>query len=226
MRPGSTGAVFSSPKETRQLTPLQRKNEVYSAILIFLPVYHFEKVDPLLILAQSVHETQNFTSPLVVNYNNAFGMKQPTQRPTTSQGPTSNNYATYATLADSVEDYFMRAREFGMPNTEDPVEFVNATVESDYAEDPNYVNAWTNWFVQLSDSPGLDTGGANVSTNDGPGIDNDPPPNDGDNVLTNNGGPNVGGDNDMPDFEDPEEPKKDPPWLFLLLAVVVLSSKN
>ena len=65
-----------------------------------------------LIVAQSKHESANYTSNVFKANNNAFGMKQPKVRPTTSIGggtaaPSSEGttpYARYKDVADSAKD--------------------------------------------------------------------------------------------------------------------------
>lgn len=68
-----------------------------------------------MLLAQSIHETSYigsdklyhpFTSPVCLSNNNYFGMRNPVQRETTSQGD-RNNYAFYSSMQDSVKDVIL-----------------------------------------------------------------------------------------------------------------------
>lgn len=65
-------------------------------------------------VAISDFETGTWTSPLFKNYNNAFGMKQPVQRPTLSVGPTPSGFASFKSVSDSVDDLilYLKARNY------------------------------------------------------------------------------------------------------------------
>lgn len=56
-----------------------------------------------LLTAQAAFETGEFTSEILVGNNNAFGMRQPKVRDTTSLGD-KNGYASYASIDDSIRD--------------------------------------------------------------------------------------------------------------------------
>jgi flagellum-specific peptidoglycan hydrolase FlgJ len=136
------------------MTPEDRAGSILQAARDLAPAYGFDRVDPALILAQAAHETGGFDSSLIRQTNNAFGLKHPKQRPTKSIGATANNYATFSTLRDGVEDYLMRQKYFRIPNTSDPVAYVDATFASGYAEDPAYKAKWlatygTDGFAEL-----------------------------------------------------------------------------
>lgn len=135
------------------MTPAERLQHVQDAAYEFAPVYGFAHLDPALVVAQAKHETGNFTSDLVERANNAFGMKHPSRRETTSTGPNANGYATYDTLEDSVRDYFLRQRNFGIPDTSDAPTYIAATVASGYAEDPSYAGKWWNTYEAMEDMP-------------------------------------------------------------------------
>ncbi len=125
----------------RTWTPDEIRSGLFSALVELLPQYGYHKVDPLLVLSEAQHETGNFTSDLLLRADNAFGMKFPHQRQTTAIDE-DNGYAVYNTLADSAEDYVMRQRNFGIPDTDDPAAYIHATVDSGYAGDPNYADLW------------------------------------------------------------------------------------
>ena len=58
-----------------------------------------------IIIAQAIHETGGFTSPVFFRNNNAFGMKLAEKRPTTAIGDIDkDNYANYDSIEDSIED--------------------------------------------------------------------------------------------------------------------------
>lgn len=58
------------------------------------------------IVAQARHESGNYTSPLYLNYNNAFGYGYSTSALNNpyQSGPATGPYAAYATLTDSVDN--------------------------------------------------------------------------------------------------------------------------
>lgn len=122
-------------------SPDEIRTGLFAAIVGRQAEFGFSNVDPMLILSQAQHETGNFRSDLLLSTDNAFGMKFPRVRQTTAVGE-DNGYAVYDTLADSVTDYLMRQRNFNIPNTADPVAYIEATVASGYAGDPDYGEKW------------------------------------------------------------------------------------
>jgi hypothetical protein len=79
----------------------------------------------ILLVGQSIHETSAkgtdklyhpFTSNVCISNNNYFGMMQPHQRNTTSIGE-KNNYASYESMAASVQDRLLYAIAKEMPIT-------------------------------------------------------------------------------------------------------------
>jgi len=59
-----------------------------------------------IITAQAMHETGVFTSPVFMENNNAFGMRQPEKRPTVSIGE-NRGYAVYESVEDSIRDLIL-----------------------------------------------------------------------------------------------------------------------
>lgn len=119
-----------------------RASAIMTAAYYLGPVYGYVNLDPLLVLAQSAFETANFTSRLIVEQRNAFGMRQPSQRPTLSTGAGPTGFATYATIADSVEDYFMRQRYFGVVDSMLAETYIQSTLASGYSGEDHYASAW------------------------------------------------------------------------------------
>lgn len=101
-----------------------------------------------LLVAQAAHETGDFTSEVMKNNNNAFGMKHPKMRTTTSLNE-KNGYANYSKLADSIEDRLLWD-EYNKVNYEGmtPVSFVQSLNKLSYFEDVfiNYKNAIVKWY--------------------------------------------------------------------------------
>ena len=94
------------------------------------------------IYGQAWHETGNFKSPVFKQNKNLFGMRQAKKRKNFATGE-NLLHATYGNIKDSVRDYFLRQKDFRIPNS-DISEYVDATVKSGYAEDPLYLSKWLN----------------------------------------------------------------------------------
>jgi len=158
-----------------------KRDAVWSAILDLKPVYGFALVPDEVILAQSALETAWWTSNLCVSANNCFGMMHPTTRDTVSTGAYgTGRFATYPDIYASVQDYLMRQEYFNIPNTADPLEYMNATKASGYATDPKYVEKWLAVYNQMT---GQNIG---LTPGTGTGTDNNKPTGSTDNGSTNN----------------------------------------
>jgi len=73
------------------------------------------EINPLIIMAISAHETNNFTSTVYHNNNNLFGMRMPKSRETTALGDTNaDGYANYANIEDSIEDFVLWFQSNGL----------------------------------------------------------------------------------------------------------------
>lgn len=108
------------------------------------PRYGYTSVPVEVIVAQSQLETGDFTSPIFRENHNAFGMKHPQSRPTLSRGE-SRGHAVYDSVRDSVEDYAMRQRNFGIPDG-NAFRYMSATLGSGYATDPAYARKWADLY--------------------------------------------------------------------------------
>ena len=153
------------------MTQDQRAAAVWNAIVAIGPRHGYVSLPPLLVYAQAVHESDYFRSNLAVNALNVFGMKQPSVRPTTSVGPYDGGpYASYASFADAVEDYFMRMENFHVPDTADPAQYMADVQDSGYFEDPAYLDKWSALYLSV-DAPGADPYGDGLASgaDDGPG---------------------------------------------------------
>lgn len=147
------------------MAPSRRRQLVKEAILALRGYYGFSVVPWQLILAQAILETGHFTSNLVVQHNNAFGMMHPTQRPNTSDGATSSGFATYSDLFQSVQDYFLRQRYFNIPNTSNVQQYMDATRQSDYFTQPDYLDRWMAVYQDVMDGvpPPADPPGSDLA---------------------------------------------------------------
>ena len=97
------------------------------------------------VTAQAMHESDIFRSPLYLDNNNMFGMRQPVSRPTTSVGK-KGGYANYNSVEDSAKDYVLYYRNVGLEQSYPTVkDFVSALKKKAYFEDNlmNYNSAVT-----------------------------------------------------------------------------------
>lgn len=124
---------------------IDHRAEVARAVVDAAPRFGFDRVPMGLVVAQSALETGAWTSRIFRENHNAFGMKLPTRRDTLATGE-RYGHATYNSVPDSVADYFMRQRAYGIPNTADPREYMAATIASGYATDPGYLDKWANVY--------------------------------------------------------------------------------
>ena len=124
-----------------------KRIQAYMLITALKWVYGFRATKAGIIYAQAYHESGGFTSNIFKENNNCFGLKEPSQRPTTATG-TSRGHATYDSVKDCIVDYFLRQSYFSQVQDEpDPETFIyqqqfriHGTGHNyAYAEDPQYV---------------------------------------------------------------------------------------
>lgn len=113
----------------------------------------YGRIDPALIVAQSVLETGWFTSPVFREGNNAFGLRLPRIRPTTAIG-SLYGHAAYASVSDCIRDYFYRQLYFGVSNGP---KYVDDTIASRYAADPGYRLKWLDLYADRAGMPDFAT---------------------------------------------------------------------
>ena len=101
----------------------------------------YTKVPTKVIYAQAWHETAGFKSAIFKENKNLFGMRQAKKRKNLATGE-NRHHATYRSHKDSIRDYFLRQKDFGIPNTSNIDEYVRSTVYSGYAEDEMYLPKW------------------------------------------------------------------------------------
>lgn len=117
---------------------LKIKIWLYISILKYL--YGFGQIKTETIYAQAQHETGNFTSPIFKENNNLFGMREASVRKSFASG-TARGHATYKNIFNSVRDYYERQKYFKIDQGNDSG-FINTTLSSNYAEDPQYKEKW------------------------------------------------------------------------------------
>jgi uncharacterized FlgJ-related protein len=89
-----------------------------------------DELTQLILVAQAMHETGNFTSPVFYRNNNAFGMRLAQKRPTTAIGdPDKDNYANYDSIEDSVEDLKLWFDYHGIELKFDNIEDYSRTIK-------------------------------------------------------------------------------------------------
>ena len=108
-------------------------------IWLFRRFYGYSKIPTKTIFAQASLETGDFRSNIFRENRNIFGMKLAQKRETLGTGQ-NRDHATYRSVKDSVRDYFLRQKNFGIPNDLDRYQM--ATIKSGYAEDPQYLRKW------------------------------------------------------------------------------------
>jgi len=112
------------------------KNEIYKQILDLLIFEGFTPLTARIILSQAAHETGNFTSKILRENKNLFGMKLPEKRPTLAVGE-KNGFAVFLNINDCVADYRLYYNYMGYPESWNSIEtFVNAFKMKSYFEAP------------------------------------------------------------------------------------------
>lgn len=133
-------------------------NQIKFGLLIFfvknVMFRMYAKIPTLLILAQAKHETGNFTSDIFKTGNNLFGMKVSTATPDGFiETGEYKGHAQYKNAFDSIKDYFVRQKHFKISGDSWNL-YIEKTVSSGYAEDPNYNKLWADTFTKLQSSFG------------------------------------------------------------------------
>lgn len=89
-----------------------------------------------MIVAQSRHETGNYTSKLFQDWNNPWGMMHPLKRTTASAGANPSGFATYENLDDAARDYVYYLQALGYNQSYPDVRaFVSELKKKGYFED-------------------------------------------------------------------------------------------
>lgn len=141
---------MATPTENlRPLTTGERFTLLAAAVVAQSPRFGYTGRVVDFAICQAAHETGLFTSDLFLRADNAFGMRIASQRPQPWAIGESNAYAVYADVAGSVADYFDRQRAMGIPDTNDPDVYMDATVGSGYATAGAYKQAWMGLLRQV-----------------------------------------------------------------------------
>lgn len=131
------------------LTKLKTNNNnimIHQTFLEIRDEYNLSNCMIDLLFAQASLESGHFQSNIYVNTNNAFGMKQPKVRPTTSIGGFQTNtgeYAKYTSLKESIKDRLLwdNYNKIAPAKCGGDVErYLNEVQSKGYAEDPAYIN--------------------------------------------------------------------------------------
>lgn len=134
---------YSNKSEKSQITEedkiiiLKEHNEFSEEKLkAFLKEKNFKF--PNLLFEQFRLESGNFKSSLFKTNNNMCGMRLASSRVTTRSGE-QNGYAYYDTWKDCIIDYALRQAPY-MQNIHTEQEYLQYLKDSNYAEDPEYIN--------------------------------------------------------------------------------------
>lgn len=96
---------------------------------------------PYIVYAQTLIETNRFTSNIFIENHNLFGMKQALVRINTARG-IQNNHAYYDSWVESVYDYALYSATY-LSNIKTEDEYLDYLSQS-YADDKQYVNKLRN----------------------------------------------------------------------------------
>ena len=74
-------------------------------------------------------------------------MTYPSKRTTTASGKLTNNFATFETIEDSVEDFLLWWKQYSLQFTQSPEDMVYYMKQKGYFEDTyeNYLNGVKYW---------------------------------------------------------------------------------
>jgi hypothetical protein len=134
------------------LNPLAPKRDIdiHEFLMLFGQPNEFLSVR--MVTAIAMHESAVFTSNIYKSNNNAFGMKFPVRRETTSLR-SENGYAYYESVEDSINDFYMWLgwHNKGIADFPNLFELVAFMKEKGYFEDSfeNYYNGCLKHFNTL-----------------------------------------------------------------------------
>lgn len=110
--------------------------ELAEYLIQYLSDAGFDPALSKMIVAQSRHETGNYTSRLFKEYNNPWGMMHPLKRTTASAGANPSGFATYISLSDAARDYVYYLQALDYNETYPDVRaFVSELKKKGYFED-------------------------------------------------------------------------------------------
>lgn len=118
------------------------KIKLWVLLWYYKNLYGFVNISVKVFYAQIMHETGNLSSEVFKQNHNLFGMREAKQRKRSVEG-TNLGHALYKNHSQSIVDYFLRQKNFRISNQSD-TEYIDATVNSNYAEDKNYKAKWLN----------------------------------------------------------------------------------
>jgi uncharacterized FlgJ-related protein len=130
---------FTLLKIKNRLLKMNTINELYKDVYSLLIEAGFKYQQAQIILAQTAHETANFTSDIFLENHNLFGMKNAGQKLVIG---TNRGHAVYESITDSIKDfalYYKRHQYLSVYET--AYDYVKALKENGYfeADIANYV---------------------------------------------------------------------------------------
>lgn len=135
------------PEQAQEKNPIP---DFYKKVVETLP--DMDRNMQMYIVAQAMHETGIFKSPLYLEKNNAFGMTFPNIRETTAAAQDENGFAVYDSVEDSIKDLQLYYDHFNYPGTFDSVaDYVKYAREKGYFTAPlkTYTNAVNKYIQQV-----------------------------------------------------------------------------
>lgn len=128
--------VKKAEMEREAMVIVAQRNEFSEEKLIEM-IKHLNFPFPYIVLAQAIHETNHYSSPVYIENHNLFGMKQAIVRITTSRS-TNRDHAVYDSWMDSVYDraFYSATYLSNVKTEEDYYSFLSQS----YAIDKEYVS--------------------------------------------------------------------------------------
>jgi len=120
-------------------------NNTFSKDLLIEMLFESNVKYPMVVYAQAVLESSNFTSESFRSYNNLFGLKKARQRPTMAKTTIGLGHGYFETWRECVADYCILQtfhREKLKTITSDN-EYLRHLIDIGYAEDTVYINKLT-----------------------------------------------------------------------------------
>jgi uncharacterized FlgJ-related protein len=133
-----------TPKENQEeiiVFPSIEK-QISEMILSTLLQNGYDSLFATFVVAQAMHETGLFNSPIFYENMNLFGMKMPRKRVTYAVG-VNRGHAVYNSYEECIHDYIIYLQTVCIENANDPVEFVRKLHKKKYFTDglENYKRA-------------------------------------------------------------------------------------
>jgi uncharacterized FlgJ-related protein len=121
---------------------LSFERQISQTIMSILLENGYDSLFSTFVVAQAMHETGLFSSPVFYENMNLFGMKMPRKRVTYAIG-VNRGHAVYNSYEECIQDYVIYLQTVSIKHAKDPVEFVRQLHKKKYFTDKleNYKRA-------------------------------------------------------------------------------------